>query len=186
MDVAEASLIVVSVWVTSLFFALVLGHWLEMAKDEGWELEDVAGAQPVTIGAIKPVRRITRRADGRQQAQHRLARFSASAAAREGRSSSAGPAASGADISTPYFIFVPSESQTSTRVGKPPGWGESAGQHSNVATFDGSILRQDSVDHATDLVGPRRGRSATPSRARRLRSQNPRVPLRRASVGASL
>ena len=61
MDVAAASLIVVSVWVTSLFFALVLGHWLEMAKDEGWELEDVAGAQPVTIGAIKPVRRITRR-----------------------------------------------------------------------------------------------------------------------------
>ena len=63
MDVAEASLIVVSVWVTSLFFALVLGHWLEMAKDEGWELEDVAGAQPVTIGATKlPMRPISRRA----------------------------------------------------------------------------------------------------------------------------
>jgi len=62
MDVAETSLIVVSVWLISLFFALVLGHWLEMAKDEAWELEDVAGAQPVTIGAIKPVRPISRRA----------------------------------------------------------------------------------------------------------------------------
>ena len=61
MDVAEASLILISVWVTSLFFALVLGHWLEMAKDDAGGLGDVAGAQPVTIGAIKPVRRITRR-----------------------------------------------------------------------------------------------------------------------------
>jgi hypothetical protein len=63
MDVAEASLIVVSVWVTSLFFALVIGHWLEMAKDHAGGLGDVAGAQPVTIGATKPrMRPISRRA----------------------------------------------------------------------------------------------------------------------------
>jgi hypothetical protein len=63
MDVAEASLIVVSVWVTSLFFALVLGHWLEMAKGDAGGLGDVAGAQPVTIGATKPpMRTISRRA----------------------------------------------------------------------------------------------------------------------------
>ena len=107
MDVAEASLIVVSVWVTSLFFALVIGHWLEMAKDDAGGLGDVAGAQPVTIGATKPpCGRSVAGPDGRQQAQHRLAPFSASAAAREGRRSSAGPAAHGADVSAPYFIFV--------------------------------------------------------------------------------
>ena len=62
MDVAETSLIVVSVWLISLFFALVLGHWLEMANDDAGGLEDVARAHPVTIGAKAPMRPISRRA----------------------------------------------------------------------------------------------------------------------------
>jgi hypothetical protein len=72
MDVAEASLIVVSVWVTSLFFALVIGHWLEMAKDDAGGLGDMAGAQPVTIGATKPhMRPISRRARRAPTPRHR-------------------------------------------------------------------------------------------------------------------
>ena len=61
MDVAEVSLVVVSVWVISAFSAVVFGRWLETASDEAGGPGDVAGARPVTSGAIKPMRPMSRR-----------------------------------------------------------------------------------------------------------------------------
>ena len=107
MDVAEASLIVVSVWVTSLFFALVLGHWLEMAKDEGRGTgrrgrsaaghyrSDQAGAADHSPGQMGASRRST---DSHGSAPPPLPEKAVGV--------QPGPASGGADISTPYFIFV--------------------------------------------------------------------------------